>query len=348
MTTLTTAGKTPSVSNLSAVLATIADEVAPSTRKAYEQAMSSLSSHFEKSGWQLYPQAEGALDEARFLEQVLSYLQTLTDDGKTYSTINKTLSALKNVAGYENPRAYSTLLLKPVKAYMEGLARQSKAHDPRRAQALTLEQLEQLYKGLKGRSPRDLRDKALVALGIATALRSQNLGELTLSDISPATTIDGIVVKVRFSKTDQKGKGHYIPVARASRKKLDPVHALNEWLNVLKLYGFDKESTPDFPLFPNIRGQRGVQSAPMLNPSITITETLRSRLVAAEVVSEAQVQQFSSHSLRSTFITLLLQRGIDATKVMKVSNHKSAENLLRYDRSSVEIYAQADYLKPRG
>jgi integrase len=334
------------VLNRSAILHTIASEISDSTRKAYAQEMKSFATAFESNGWAIFPLNEkGELNESLFVEQVLSYLQGLHDSGLTYSTIVKTLSAVKHYASYENQRAFSTLFYKPVKAFMEGLARQTKAHSPRKAEALTLEQLSTLYKSLSKHSARDIRDRAMFAVGIATALRSQSLADLTLADVSPAISIDGVNIHLRFSKTDQHGKGLYIPVARS--KKLDPIKALNAWIAVMALYGYTKAATPDAPLFPTVRGQRGVMASKMAHPSIAITQTLRTRLVEAEIVTVEQAAAYSSHSLRATFITLSNQAGVAEKDIASVSGHKDMTTLRSYDRTTAEKSAQTDYLNPK-
>jgi integrase len=330
--------------NRVAILATINDELSPNTRKAYGQALASLTRFYEKNEWALFPTNMEGLDEELFITQLLSYFQELAEQGRTYSTLNKTLSAVKHLASYTNPRAFSALGHKPVRAFMEGLSRQNRTHTPKKAEALTVEQLTVLYKHLKGHTPRHIRDKALISLGVATALRSQNLAELTLSDLSPAITIDGLLVRVKWSKTDQKGKGQFIPVARVPKKRFDPVAAVQEWVQVLASYGYTADTHPNMPLFPNIRGHRGVQTSPILHPSITITDMLRTHLVASGATTDTQVLNYSSHSLRASFITLSSQAGVNEADIAAVSGHKSMTTLRSYDRSTVERHAQTKYL----
>lgn len=335
------------VANRDAILSTIADEVASSTQKAYAQSLKGLLAFYEQQGWDFYPQSgDVARDSAMFTERVLSYLRHLADNGRTLSTINKALAAVKNRTSFENPLFYSALHSKPVKAFMEGLARQGKEHSPRKAQAFTLDDLNLIYKSITAHTPRDIRDKALIALGVATALRSSNLGELTLADITPAVAIDGVNVRVRFSKTDQTGQGVFIPVARFSKRRFDPVKALTDWLAVLRSFGYTKETHPKFPLFPVIRGLRGVQESAMRHPSIAITEMLRQRVVEASVASPAQAEAYSSHSLRATFITLSNQAGVAEKDIARVSGHKDMTTLRGYDRTSAEMSAQTAYLNP--
>ncbi|MFL0358609.1 tyrosine-type recombinase/integrase [Curtobacterium flaccumfaciens] len=340
-----TAEQRGTVTNHSEILQTIADEVSSATQRAYRQAMKGLLAFYEEQGYTLYPvQQDGYLDQGRYLEQVLSYLQHLASAGRSYSTVNKTLAAVKHYAGYENTLAAAALLTKPAKAFLEGVARQHKTHSVKKAEALSLSQIEALHAELREQGDmRAVRDRALLAVGIASALRSQNLGELTLADVRQAISIDGFVVSVRFSKTDQTGEGYFIPVKRA-RAAVDPVEALQQWLSVLAAYGFDRRTTPEFPLFPNIRGRKALQSTQMSNPNITITEVLRARLVDAGAASAGQAVAYSSHSLRATFITLSSQAGVQEGDIARISGHSNLRTLRSYDRSSVERFAQVDYL----
>lgn len=328
-----------SIDNLESVLRTIEAQHSNGTREAYRKALAGYHRHLAEKGWERYP-----ANPSRFIEQVLSYLQSLADRGLTYSSLNKHLSAIKHETGFENGEANLLLSSKPVKAFMEGIARQQKTVKPKQAQPLTLAELTTLHKHLsKRKTVRTIRDRALIAVGVATALRASNVGMLTLGDVQPALTIDGFVVEVRFSKTDQTGQGATIPVKRSGNKTLDPVKALSEWLGVLAHFGFTPEGTPDFPLFPTIKGQNGLQQGEMLNPHILITNLLRAHLVEAGVVSAEGAQAYSSHSLRSTFITLSYTAGVDERTIAGVSQHKS--NAIRtYDRRSVEAFGQTDYL----
>ena len=71
------------------------------------------------------------------------------------------------------------------------------------------------------------RDKALILIGFAAALRRSELVALTLADVERAP--DGIVLHICRSKTDQEGQGAQIAVPNG--RKLKPVEALDAWLN---------------------------------------------------------------------------------------------------------------------
>lgn len=67
-------------------------------------------------------------------------------------------------------------------------------------------------------------------------------------------------------------------------------------------------------------------------------------LLNAGVVTESGALAYSSHSLRSTLITLSAQAGVTEGKVAAISVHKNRNILRGYDRTSEELAAQTEYL----
>lgn len=338
------------VANRAAVVETIEEQLSPATRKAYTGALSGVEVWFAERGWDFYPAGDPTAVQGVFVERVLSYLRAIADEGKTLSTVNKVLSAVKWKVSFEAPVFYGALCSRVVKAFMSGLARQNKDVEVKQAEAFTLTELEKVYRYLDAEGTvRALRDKALIAVGVASALRSSSLGELQLRDVLPAATMEGLLLKVRFSKTDQTGQGFLIPVAKFSKRLFCPVQALNDWLGVMRAYGFEKTASPKAHLFPVVRGGRGVRGLEGLaHPSITITDMLRQRVVQAGVRDSVEAAAvFSSHSLRATFITLSSQAGVSEGKIAAVSGHKDMNTLRGYDRSTVEQFAQTAYLTPK-
>ena len=63
----------------------------------------------------------------------------------------------------------------------------------------------------------------------------------------------------------------------------------------------------------------------------------------AVTLTEAEVDRYSSHSLRATFITLSFSAGVPERDIAAVSSHKSAA-IREYDRRSAEAHAQIHYL----
>lgn len=318
------------------VFSAIAEELAPATRKAYQVQLGLLRDFYTSKGWEVFD-----VNPEAFVLHVLEYFTFQVDAGRSLSTINKTISALRWEAGYTNPAYVGLLSSRPVKAFLVGVARQQKNRTTRKAQALTLSQLQQVHSHLlKQKTMRAVRDRAWIALGVATALRASSMAELVLGDLEKASTLDGLRVHVRFSKTDQEGVGQDIPVMRASNRTLDPVRAVEAWVKVMRSVGI---TSPDAPMFPRIR-KSVITSDRILSPDVVGTEITRQAVLAAGVCDAHDVNVFSSHSLRATFITLSSQAGVAEASIAQVSGHKSMRVLRSYDRSTVERHAQVAYL----
>jgi integrase len=332
------------VENFAAILSTMDASVSESTTKAYSSAWRKFSVHFESRGWDLFPVTVD--DSGEYLQRVASYLQSLADADMTLSTINKHLSGVKYYASRQSQLGFMVLNgSRELKAMMSGFARQTKAVQVRKAKSLTVEQITALHLHLcKRRTVRNLRNRALIALGIGAALRSQSIADLNISDVTSALAVDGLNVRVRWSKTDQTGEGRSVTVRRSSHKTVDPVRAVTEWMDYLRAHGITPEGTPDAPLFPHVRGTSVQVDERLINASDAVTHIVRGVLIDAGIVEADEVQAYSSHSLRSTFITLSAQSGVSEAKVAAISGHKNLTVLRGYDRTSEELAAQTNYL----
>jgi integrase len=153
---------------------------------------------------------------------VAAYLGAKASTGIKASTVRRRCAAIGDVhrrAGHDNPAAHAG-----VKATLAGIAR-TLGSAPAKKTALTA---DLLAKALR-RIPEDLtglRDRALILIGFAAALRRSELVALDVADI--AHHPKGLVITIRRSKTDQAGAGctKAIPHGR----KLGAVRALEAWL----------------------------------------------------------------------------------------------------------------------
>lgn len=84
----------------------------------------------------------------------------------------------------------------------------------RHAEALTIPRLRQVLDRI-GDSLGDQRDRALLLVGTAAALRRSELVALDAADITVQT--EGLRLTIRRSKTDQGGEGAVLPVNRTGR-----------------------------------------------------------------------------------------------------------------------------------
>jgi site-specific recombinase XerD len=158
------------------------------------------------------------------------------------------------------------------------------------------------------------RDRALILLGFAAALRRSELVALDVADLERAP--DGIVLHIRRSKTDQDGAGQEIAVPRGS--KLKPCEALDAWLAAARI--------TSGPVFRPVN-KGGAVSAERLTDR-SVAEIVKRYAEAAGL----DATLFSGHSLRAGFVTSALAAGADVLKVMHVTRHTQVTTLQKYDR----------------
>jgi site-specific recombinase XerD len=153
------------------------------------------------------------------------------------------------------------------------------------------------------------RDKALILIGFAAALRRSELVALTLADVERAP--DGIVLHIRQSKTDQDGQGDQIAVPNGS--KLKPVEALDAWLEAAAI--------TQGPIFRRV--MRGGRLGHPLTPQ-SVALIVKRWAQATRVDSDS----FSGHLPR----VAVLADGADLFQVMDVTRHREVKTLKAYDR----------------
>jgi site-specific recombinase XerC len=80
-----------------------------------------------------------------------------------------------------------------------------------------------------GNQLKDMRDRALLLIGFAAALRRSELVALDVADVEHVRR--GVVLHLRRSKTDHDGRGHKVAIPYG-RSRWCPVALLDAWLSV--------------------------------------------------------------------------------------------------------------------
>ena len=162
-----------------------------------------------------------------------------------------------------------------------------------------------------GGSPIDVRDRALVLLLYAGALRRSELVALDLDDVTEAA--DGLVVTIRRAKTDQEGQGATVGIPFGSDPATCPVRAYRHHLEV--------SGIADGPIFRGMReGQRMSGRA----------AAARVQRLAALIGRDVAV--VGAHSLRAGLITQAVRNGAHERDVMRHSPHRSVAVFRSYVR----------------
>jgi site-specific recombinase XerD len=173
-----------------------------------------------------------------------------------------------------------------------------------------------------------LRDRALLALGFAGALRRSELVAVDLEDLAECP--DGYRLTVRRSKTDQEGLGYVIPIGRGAR--IRPVEAVQDWIQAAGITG-------------------GALLLQVHRGDYVLPRRLTSGMVALVIKRRARLagldpRPLSGHSLRAGFCTSAAMHGANVFRIMDVTRHQSMDTLRGYvrERDMFKDYAGAAIL----
>ena len=161
-------------------------------------------------------------------ETVAFYLSDCASRLKT-STFQRrlaTISEAHKTVGLESPTRHAQ-----VRFVWAGIRRELGSVQAHRKPVLT-----PLLKAMLTALPDSLvgiRDRGLLLLGFAGALRRSELVALDVADI--AYTEDGLVVLIRKSKTDPSGIGRKIGIPMGEHPETCPVKAMMTWLDASKI-----------------------------------------------------------------------------------------------------------------
>ncbi len=164
---------------------------------------------------------------------------------------------------------------------------------------------------------RGLRDRALLLVGWAVALRRSELVGLKVADLS--FELEGVVLTIRRSKTDREG-------GRASASVAVP---LGEQEATLSGHGVA-------PLARDCGGRRGARLSPDRSPRQPPRKSLSDRalaeIVAARAAAAGLEGDFAGHSLRAGFATAAARAGRSEAAIMRHGRWKSVQIPRRYIR----------------
>jgi integrase len=275
----------------------------PRTLRAYESDWSDFEVFCCRSG-------QGSLPAAP--ETVALYLAFLADEQKRKaSTIARRLAAISQVhqaAGLPTPTDQTV-----VRSVMTGI-RRVHGTKPAAKTALSAEVLRGLVTDLP-ETLRGLRDRALLLVGFAGALRRSELVGLRVEDV--AFEAEGLVLTIRRSKTDPEAAGQLVGIPNGKEANTCAVRALRSWLE-----------------------QAGIAAGPVFRPierwsGRVLPRALDDRRVATllkELITRAGFDSgaFAGHSLRSGLATAAAAGGASERAIMDQTRHRSVKQVRRY------------------
>jgi integrase len=278
---------------------------APATLRAYKADWQHYAAWCARTGFTPVPAEPAAVG---------AYLASLAESHAP-GTIRRRLSAIGKMHRFNdlpwNPAH------RDIQGPLQGLLR-THGRLVQKAAALTLDMLRQLLATCDD-SPRGRRDRALLLIGFAGALRRSELVALQVEDV--AIVAGGLRLRITRAKTDQAGQGAEIGLPRGKHPATCPVRAFAAWQAVAKRKAG--------PLFRRIH-PGGRIGAAALHPD-AVRRILAERTRLAGLDGEGG-ERLSAHALRVGFITEAYERGVRDEDIMRHTRHRDPRTMRGYIR----------------
>lgn len=161
-----------------------------------------------------------------------------------------------------------------------------------------------------------LRDRALLLIGFSGAFRRSELVNVRLEDVTE--TEEGLVIRVRRSKTDQEGKGRQVAIPYGSSPDTCPLRAWRKWMETAQI--------TSGPLFRRIDRHGHVNHRALHRDSVgAIVKRAAER-------AGLDPDLYAGHSLRAGLCTQAYVNGARELDIMRQTGHKSLETVRKYIR----------------
>jgi integrase len=280
----------------------VAASRAESTTRVYRTAWAQFTAWCDEHGVRALP--AGADTVACYVADLAKVAKPATIDLRLAA-----ISAAHRAAGYDSPTKEEA-----VRLVRRGV-RRTLGTAQRQVRPLTVPELRTMLGGL-GTEPSGCRDRALLLLGFAGALRRSELVGLDVADITEGT--DGLTIRLRRSKTDQEGAGRTVGIPFGANPVTCPVRAWRAWLEVSGI----TEGAAFCPV--DRHGHIGATRLSAQAVALVLKRhAVRVGLDPGEV---------AGHSLRAGLATSAAAAGVPERVIAQQTGHKGTAMLRRYIR----------------
>jgi len=257
------------------------------------------------------------------VDTLRAYISAMRDQGLKLSTIRRRLSSISQAHKLHNHPSPTDHAL--VEKTLMGAAKAQHAQGVRttKKKPVTTAMIKQWMATLDN-SKISYRDKALILIGYAGALRRSELARIQYQDLE--FTPDGLIITLRDTKT-QKSADDFVGIPRTYTSTC-PVAALETWLQVAEI-----DSGACFRTF--YKGGRTIRFNSMSDMAVN-------RVVKKMVkVLGLDPDQYGGHSLRSGHITEATKRGAPTASTMAHTRHQT-ERIFRGYMRKEELLTQGN------
>ncbi len=288
---------------------------AEATRRAYLSDWKLFTAWCEVRGYRPLPATP--IVTAAFLSE-LATMGTAHSSGRPLSraSIGRRLSSIvfaHRAAQLEPPTTQQGAAA--LHAVMRGIRKEKRSDSVAKKRAADGDVLRDMVRAITGTGFVDLRDRALLSIGMMGAFRRSELVAIRIEDV--AEDPRGLLIRVPFSKGDQMGEG--ASVAILDGRRIEPVRHYKAWLAAAGISAG--------PVFRRLTPHSRVTDHAISAQSVAL-------IVKARAASAGyDPEHFAGHSLRAGFLTEAGRQGANLFKMKEHSRHKSLEMLSEYVRS---------------
>lgn len=273
------------------------------TLRAYESDLQSFCRWCEQRGLTCLPAT---------VETISLYVADVADKMRP-ATLQRRLAAISvahKAAGYEpSPTSHEV-----VKSVLSGIRRELGVAQSQK-RALGIEDVRRMVSNLDDRLI-DVRDRALLLVGFAGALRRSELVSLDVADVDFEED-EGVVLRLRRSKTNQEGALEEVSIPYGSNPKTCPVRALRAW----------SAHVTEGALFRSI-DRHGNVGGRLSDHSVALIVKRHAERIGLDA------DKLAGHSLRAGFATSAARAGKSEASIMRQTRHKSVTVARRYIRQA--------------
>jgi site-specific recombinase XerD len=244
---------------------------------------------------------------------ICAFLATEADAGLAAATLTRRLAAIRLV--HEGNQQVSAHQAPAVREVMRGIRNRQKGRPSPKKSPLIDTDLALLIDTLDTTTLAGTRDRALLLIGFAAALRRSELVGIDIEHLTFRP--EGLTLTIPFSKTDQAGTGAQIAVPAIPLSRYCSVAALKTWLAVAEL--------TEGAVFRRLR--RGPCVGQDRLSDSTVAKLIKQ---CARDAGHENVSTFAGHSLRRGFITTAARNRADVFSIAAQSRHRSLDTVREY------------------
>ena len=280
----------------------VAASRAENTTRVYRTGWAQFTAWCDEHG--LAPLPAGAETVACYVADLAKVAKPATIDARLAA-----ISAAHRAAGHDSPTKEEA-----VRLVRRGV-RRTLGTAQRQVHPVTVPDLRTMLEGL-GTDPAGCRDRALLLLDFAGALRRSELVGLDVAHITEGT--DGLTVRLRRSKTDQEGAGRTIGVPFGSNPVTCPVRAWLAWLEI--------SGITEGPAFCPVDRHDHIGTTRLSGQAVALVLKRHAARVGLDPA------EFAGHSLRAGLATSAAAAGVPERVIADQTGHRGTAMLRRYIR----------------